>query len=141
MSILDEVLIGDRITERISLRRISANTNEGWFDAEVVIQCDGWKGRFKANFVQGELSRFAGELQILYKKLKGEAVLAPLDPNLELSLIGDGKGRIEVKGTARAQFHTGTKLFFRFATDQTYLPTIATGLADMDPELSYISGQ
>ena len=117
MSILDEVLIGDRITERISLRRISANTNEGWFDAEVVIQCDGWKGRFKANFVQGELSRFAGELQILYKKLKGEAVLAPLEPNLELSLIGDGKGR-----HALGQF--------RHLSGQSHVNTDNGGVAD-----------
>jgi hypothetical protein len=141
MSIHDEVSIGDRITERISLRRTSANTNEGWFDAEVMVQCDGFKGKFRANFAQGELSRFAGALDALYKKLEGEAVLAPLEPNLELSFIGDGKGHIEVKGTARAQFHTGTKLAFRFAIDQTYLPAIAAGLANMDPELRYISGQ
>jgi hypothetical protein len=106
-----------------------------------VVQCDGFKGEFRANFMQGELSRFARELQILYKRLKGEAVLAPLEPNLELSCIGDGRGHIEVTGTARAQFHTGTKLSFRFVIDQTYLPAIATGLADMDPELSYTSGQ
>jgi hypothetical protein len=141
MSIQDEVLIGDRIAAGISLRRTSANTNEGWFNAEVAIQCDGFRGKFRANFEQGELSRFAAQLQVLYKKLKGVAVLAPLEPKLELSCTGDGRGHIEVKGTARAQFHTGTVLSFRFAIDQTYLPAIATGLTNMDPELSYLSGR
>jgi hypothetical protein len=51
--------------------------------------------------MQGELSRFARELRIHHEQLKGEAILAPLEPNLELSVAGDGKGHVEVKGTAR----------------------------------------
>jgi hypothetical protein len=82
--------------------------------------------------MQGELSRFARELRILHEQLNGEAILAPLEPNLELSFAGDGKGHVEVKGTARNNFHTGTKLSFRLDLDQTYLPAIAKALADTD---------
>jgi hypothetical protein len=82
--------------------------------------------------MQGELSRFARELRILYEQLNGKAILAPMEPNLELSFTGDEKGHVEVKGTARNNFHTGTKLSFRLDSDQTYLPAIATALADAD---------
>jgi hypothetical protein len=81
---------------------------------------------------QGKLSRFARELRILYEQLNGKAILAPMEPNLELSFTGDEKGHVEVKGTARNNFHTGTKLSFRLDLDQTYLPAIATALADAD---------
>ena len=100
--------------------------------AEVEVQCDGWRGKFGASFMQGELSRFAGELQILHEKLNGKAILAPLEPNLELSFARDGKGHVEVKETTRNNFHTGTKLSFCLDLDQTYLPAIAKAFAAAD---------
>jgi hypothetical protein len=132
MSANSEVLISGQTGERITIRRVTAIGPEGWFDAEVEVRCDGWHGKFRASFMQGELSRFARELRILYKQLNGKAILAPMEPNLELSFTGDGKGHVEVKGTARNNFHTGTKLSFRLDLDQTYLPAIATALADAD---------
>jgi hypothetical protein len=132
MSANSEVLISGQTGERVTIRRVTAIGPEGWFDAEVEVQCDGWRGKFRASFMQGELSRFARELRILHEQLNGEAILAPLEPNLELSFAGDGKGHVEVKGTARNNFHTGTKLSFRLDLDQTYLPAIANALADTD---------
>jgi hypothetical protein len=110
MSAHGEVLITGQNGERVNIRRVSSNGPEGWFDAEVEVQCDGWRGKFGASFMQGELSRFARELQILHEQLNGKAILAPLEPNLELLFAGDGKGHVEVKGSARNNFHTGTKL-------------------------------
>jgi hypothetical protein len=133
MSANNDVLITGQDGERVTIRRVTANGPEGWFDAEVELQCDGWCGKFGASFMQGELSRFARELRILHEQLNGVASLTPLEPNLELSFSGDGKGHVEVKGTARNNFHTGTKLSFRLDIDQTYLPAIAKALADTDP--------
>ncbi len=132
MSANSEVLITGQNGERVAIRRVTANGPEGWFDTEVEVQCDGWRGKFGASFRQGELSRFARELRILHEQLNGKAILAPLEPNLELSFVGDGKGHVGVKGTARNNFHTGTKLSFSLDIDQTYLPTIAKTLSDMD---------
>ena len=61
-----------------------------------------------------------------------DAVEGRLAPNLELSVAGDGKGHLEVKGTARNNFHTGTQLSFRLDLVQAYLPAIAEALADAD---------
>jgi hypothetical protein len=125
MSANSEVLISGQTGERVTIRRITAIGSEGWFGAEVEVQCDGWHGKFGASFIQGELSRFERELRILHEQLNGKVILAPLEPNLELSFIGGGKGHIEVKGTARNNFHTGTELSFRLDLDQTHLPSIA----------------
>ena len=62
------------------------NGSEGWFDTEIEVRCDGWRGKFGASFMQGELSRFAQEVQTLHKQLHGKATLEPMEPNLTLSL-------------------------------------------------------
>ena len=68
--------------------------------------------------MRGELARFAEEIQILYEELTGEAKLEPIDPHLTLSFAGDGKGHIEVVGTVRNQFISGTKPSFCLDVDQ-----------------------
>ena len=128
-----EVLIDGEDGNRISIRRCTKNGSEGWFDTEIEVRCDGWRGKFGASFMQGELSRFAKQVQNLHKHLHGNATLEPMEPNLTLSLLGDGKGHVEVTGVAQNQFHTGTKLTFKMELDQTYLPAIAEALANLDP--------
>jgi hypothetical protein len=51
-----------------------------------------------------------------------------MEPNLTLSLSGDGKGHVEISSVARKQFHTGTELT-KMELDQSYLPAIAKALA------------
>jgi len=102
MSAHSEVLISGQTGERVTILRVTAIGPEGWFDAEVEVQCDGWRGKFGASFMQGELSRFARELRILHEQLNGGAILAPLEPNLELSVAGDGKGSCSTTTIARS---------------------------------------
>lgn len=52
---------------------------------------------------------------------------------MKKEMVGDGKGHIEANGTARNNFHTGTKLSFRLDLHQTFLPGIIKGLEDIDP--------
>lgn len=67
----------------------------------------------------GEWARFAREIRTLYRGLEGTAAWHPLEPNVELELLGDRKGRIAVEGEARNDFASGTRLVFRFDIDQT----------------------
>lgn len=83
--------------------------------------------------MKGELGRFAQEIRTLHRDLAGTAALQPLEPNLILTLIGDGKGHIAVEGEATNHFGRGTTLRFRFDIDQTFLPRIAEALSDADP--------
>jgi hypothetical protein len=75
--------------------------------------------------MHGELDRFAEEIEVLYGDLRSEATLQPIEPHLTLSFTGDGKGHIEVVGTAQNHFTRETKLLFSLQADQTYLPAIA----------------
>jgi hypothetical protein len=128
-----EVLIGGADGNRVTIRRCTKNGPEGWFDTEIEVRCDGWRCKFGACFMQGELSRFAQEVQHLHEHLRGQATLEPMEPNLTLSLTGDGKGHIEINGEARNRFHTGTKLTFHMELDQTYSPAMAKSLSEIDP--------
>jgi hypothetical protein len=81
----------------------------------------------------GELGRFGGEVEQLYRDLRGKAVLRPMEPFLEMTLEGDGRGHISVTGTARHELGAGSHLAFEFELDQTQLPSIARALIGADP--------
>ena len=83
--------------------------------------------------MKGELGRFAQEIRTLHRNLDGVAELQPIEPNLILTLAGDGKGHIAVDGEATNHFESGTTLHFGFNIDQTYLIGIADALSDADP--------
>jgi hypothetical protein len=68
----------------------------------------------------------------LHRGLTGIAELNPLEPNITLTLMGDGKGQITVDGVARNDFANGTELAFEFTIDQTYLEDIAASLCAVD---------
>ncbi|HEV2315563.1 MAG TPA: hypothetical protein VGR94_09680 [Candidatus Acidoferrales bacterium] len=132
MSLSDEIRIGGDTTEFVSIRRLSRNDPEEWFQTEIEVQCDGWRGKARASFMRGELTHFAEEIEVLHRKLRGEAILHAVEAPLELSLVGDGKGHIEVIGTARNNWSSGTKLEFSLHIDQTFLPGIAERLRAAD---------
>jgi len=127
-----EIRIGGKDAEFVSIRRVGRNDREDWFYTEVEVRTEGLQGKIRASFRRGELSRFAEEIEVLYQKLRGEATLEPLEPHLTLSFAGDGKGHIEVMGTAQATLGSGTKLAFSLSVDQISLPSIAKNLRATD---------
>jgi len=82
--------------------------------------------------MKGELARFADGIRRLRHDLVGIAALNPIEPNITVTLTGDGKGHITVEGVAR-EFARGTELAFEFTIDQTYLKEIADSLSAVDP--------
>jgi hypothetical protein len=127
-----EIVIGSKGAEHVSLE-ISNRSYEDWHSASIGIRCDGWQGNVRGHFRKGELSRFAQEVRQLHRDLSGTARLNPLEPNVTLTLTGDGKGHITVTGVARDNFARKVFLDFQFSIDQTYLPAIADSLSDADP--------
>src|ERR1700744_6004315 len=98
-----EILIGSPGSDHVSIKTSSQNF-EGWRNAEIEVHCDCWIGWMSGSFRTGELGRFAQEIRILHRALAGRAELNPLEPNLILTLIGDGKGHIAVEGEATNHF-------------------------------------
>jgi hypothetical protein len=125
----NRILIGHGESDHVAIE-VTGPTGE---TANVRVVSGIWSGDFRWHFHKGELHRFAQELDQLYRALSGAAKLIPMEPNLELEMIGDGKGHIAVKGRARAEFGTGTHLTFRLDVDQTDLPNIVKSLFAADP--------
>lgn len=131
-----EVLIGNREADHVSIKPRGSYPEDCGVEFEVC--CDGWSGRVLGWLFKGELGRFADEVRQLRLKLIGTAQLEPIEPNITLKLIGDGKGHVNVTGTAQNHFERHTKLAFEFAIDQTYLKKIADDLSDADRMLGKI---
>jgi hypothetical protein len=135
----------NEVTERLSILIGSAGGDhvsidfhkrdyEGWSGAQIHVHCDAWSGGAGGFFHRGELSQFAREIRELHRTLRGTAELRPLEPNITLVFIGDGKGHVTVEGEAVSSFASGTRLVFRFDIDQTYLTGIAEALERADGE-------
>lgn len=129
------IVIGQSTSDHVTIERVSAPNNEGWFHANVSVQSAVWTGKLRAEFMAGELRRFGLEIETLYKELDGSAELRPIENFLEMSFEGDGRGHINVSGTACDRLGSGTRLEFEFELDQTQLPSIARALLQSDPEV------
>lgn len=129
----EEVVIGNKGADYVSLVKVGDFDFEGWSHATIEVHCDGWGGSVKGWFRRGELAGFAKEIRGLHRNLSGRARLNPIEPHIILTLTGDGKGHIMVEGIARNDFAGGTQLTFRFTIDQTYLKEIAYSLSRADP--------
>jgi hypothetical protein len=132
MAKINEIVIGNKGADCVSLK-VGERGSEGWSNAEIEVRCDGWVGSLKGSFREGELTRFAQDVRRLHHDLFGTARLQPTEPNITLTMTGDGKGHIAVDGSARNNFSSGTQLTFRFTIDQTYLKAIADSLSEADP--------
>lgn len=127
-----QIVIGKTESDHVSIEVVS-HSRDDWTGTKVHVVCGTWKGSFHWDFYSGELHRFGEEVQQLYETLSGIAELDPLEPNLRLKMIGDGKGHIKVEGRAEPEFYTGTYLVFTVSLDQTDLPAIIASLMAADP--------
>jgi hypothetical protein len=128
------IVIGQSTSDHVIIERVSAPNSERWFHASVSIRSAVWSGNLRAEFMAGELNRFGLEIERLYEELRGTAELRPIEPFLEMTFEGDGRGHILVSGTACNRLGSETRLVFEFELDQTQLPKIAKALVGADPE-------
>jgi hypothetical protein len=78
----------------------------------------------QAYFEKVDFEVFEEQLVELYRTLDGRVELAPLETQVVLTLIGNGRGGIKVSGEASSQATYDNKLEFSFEIDQTYLPKV-----------------
>ncbi len=126
-----EIIIGNKGADYVSIK--PRNRFSDGCSADIELRCDGWSGGVRGWFFEGELARFADEVRRLHRDLVGKAKLEPSEPNIAVTLTGDGKGHVRVEGEARNRFETSTILKFEFSIDQTYLQGIADALNAADP--------
>jgi hypothetical protein len=126
------VSVGSAEAEHLTINVVNQEP-DNWRIANVEVACGIWKGDFRWRFYNGELRRFAQQVNDLYRTLTGIANLEPMEPNLTLKMTGDGKGHVIVEGKAEPEYYAGTYLVFRIALDQTELPSIVAALMAADP--------
>jgi hypothetical protein len=95
--------------------------DDNWLKIEVRVQAGGFYGKCSAAIITEDLVRFASELHPLYESLAGSAELSTMEGQLNLVLVGDGKGHIELRGEVADQAGTGNRLCFTLQFDQSQL--------------------
>jgi hypothetical protein len=130
----DHMVIGHAEHERVTIKILSYE-HAPWYTAHVHVACGSFRGSFPWDVFAGELRQFGKDIGLLYRSLSGTARLEPMEPNLTLDMVGDGRGHIVVTGTAQATLGDDIYLRFRFTLDQTELPSIASALISADPVL------
>ena len=130
MSVVEEIIIGNKGRDYISILPRASYSAEGWRSAEVQVRCGGWHGSFDMSFFKGELEKFGEDLCLLHRDLTGQADLRPLESYLTLHFSGDGKGHIHIQGEAYSPLSVDTRLSFAFDIDQTYLKRVIDALHD-----------
>ena len=119
--------IGGSENEYADVEVVGSNS-DGWLPSRIEVSAGAFRGGFPSDLDCWAFERFAREVRELYKTLKGTATFSTYEGQLELSLVGDGLGHVEVKAQAMDYAGTGNKLAFRLHLDQTELPTLMKDL-------------
>ncbi len=129
----NQILIGKSGAEHVTIEITEPLNQDRWLEGNLDVRVGPWCGRSRVLFYQGELNRFAAQIERLYSDLVGPAELHPMEPYLEMRLCGNGRGSILLEGKAQDSPVPGTYLVFRLQIDQTDLPAIAASLRTADP--------
>lgn len=105
--------------------------DDNWLSVTIEICCGAFSGQFSAAIMSFELIEFLDQLIILHQDLKGKAIFATLEGQLEICAACDKLGNIQITGFAMDTIGIGNKLNFQFKIDQTYLPKTINQLKEI----------
>lgn len=120
---MTRLVLGGNEAEHIELRFNSPQVadRDGWLETYVDIVVKGFRGSIRAFVEIADLVRFGEQLARLHETLGGNAELATTERQIMLTVQGDGRGRVSVKGAAYSEPCFGNKLEFELNLDQTFL--------------------
>jgi len=105
--------------------------DDNWLNVIVNIKSGGFSGGFSASFLTEDFSSFHEEVSALYETLNGSAIFSTMEEQLSLSLVGNGRGGVELTGIAFDETGVGNQLKFSFSIDQTHLRSLLQGLNEI----------
>jgi hypothetical protein len=129
---MSEFRIGRTDSRYLSLRILGRAYHDrddweaNWLIAEVEIGAGGFRGRFGANFLAGEVSSLRHDLSRLYAFDSREAAFNAYDGQLAIQFKGDGLGNFTAECDALDE--GSSRLIFSLSFDQTEIPAILKGL-------------
>jgi hypothetical protein len=108
--------------------------DDNWLTSQIRIRAGGFSGQVDAAILTPELSAFLTALRPLYKTLSGMAEFSTMEGQLQLRLVGDGKGHIALTGEVADQPGIGNRLHFSLQLDQSQLRASIDELAKVTAE-------
>ena len=105
----------------------------GWLRTPITGSIGGFLIRVSdAQLRSNELQEFMNQLHALHQQLTGTARLQSLEDWLDLTITGDGSGRLAVEGAVSDYPGTGNTLSFTInGYDQTFLPDLLAQLNEV----------
>jgi hypothetical protein len=95
--------------------------DDNWLTTEIRVHAGCFHGKISAAIITSEFTRFLPQLRELHEKLTGKAEFRTLEGQLSLTLMGDGRGHIELEGEVLDKAGIGNRLNFHLQLDQTHL--------------------
>ena len=105
--------------------------DDNWLTSKILVRVGRFRGEVDAAIITGELVQFLNQLRPLFSSLRGVAEFSTLEGQLNLRLVGDGKGHVELVGEVADQPGIGNKLSFQLQFDQTQLGASIRELEDV----------
>ena len=102
MSWLDAgiVTIGSQCASHVRISITECDPVERWISGRHGSRCRALARNLWHLVPHGELHRLASDIDRLHRDLAGRIEFQPLEPYLELTLVGDGRGHIFIRGKA-----------------------------------------
>lgn len=104
----------------------------GWLNCEISVKAGAWSGVYSADLRTPDFPSFREQIERLQCDPTAIAAFDTLEGQLELQLVGDRRGHIGVRGTARDSFTVRNQLAFEFEIDQSYLPELLKELRSIE---------
>jgi hypothetical protein len=95
-----------------------------WLYCTADVSAGPFRGSVTSTIRTDDLSRFLPRLEDLYQRLQGEVRFDTMEDWLDVRIVGDRRGHVEVGGRLCDVNTLGNVLEFRLSFDQTYLPAI-----------------
>jgi hypothetical protein len=95
--------------------------DDNWLKIEIHVQAGGFEGKVNAAILAEDLQRFLSQLRPLYETLNGSAKFETMEDQLNLKLVGDGNGHIELRREVADRPGIGNRLHFTLQFDQSQL--------------------
>jgi hypothetical protein len=99
-----------------------------WLASEVTIAVGGFRAAYRADLRAEELQAFRDQIDALLQSVEGAASFSTMEGQIAVSVSGDVRGQVSVKGEARDTPGSDNLLQFAFELDQTYLKPIGLSL-------------
>jgi hypothetical protein len=99
-----------------------------WLACEVRIAAGSFRAAFRADLRAEELLAFRDQIDALVQSVEGAASFSTLEGQIAMTISGDVKGQVSVRGEARDMPASDNLLQFAFEIDQTYLKTVSLSL-------------